>query len=134
SSTTSATRPSSIASCPSSIRFRRRRIRRRDGGQGTDGPVCPLSPIPRAQGAAMDRLGLALAAVVGVPLLTCGYIVAAEKLLGVLPGQRQRAIRPWLWLAPALALLLVFLVYPIVQTIVLSLDDASSTHFVGLQN
>ena len=82
----------------------------------------------------MDRLPLAVLAIVGVPAITCGYIVLAEKLIGLLSDRQQRAIRPWLWIAPALILLVFFLVYPAVHTFVLSLYDARSTAFVGLQN
>ena len=82
----------------------------------------------------MERAALAVVALIGVPLATCGYIILAERLIRVLPGRRQQAIRPWLWLAPALVLLTVFLVYPSLHTIVLSLYDAGSNNFVGLQN
>jgi len=82
----------------------------------------------------MDRLGLALLAIVGVPLVTCGYLVVGERLLNELPPRVQRAIRPWLWLAPAIALLGVFLVYPTIETIRVSLYGPSSQHFVGLAN
>jgi len=41
---------------------------------------------------------------------------------------------PWLWLAPTLALLAAFLVYPVVDTVRRSLLDARSDKFVGLDN
>jgi alpha-glucoside transport system permease protein len=82
----------------------------------------------------VERLPLALLVVVGVPLATAAYLWLVERGLALLPDRRRRGARPWLWLAPALALLLVFLVYPTVQTIVLSFYDATSTGFVGLQN
>lgn len=41
---------------------------------------------------------------------------------------------PWLYLAPALLLLGVFLVYPVIQTMYLSLLDSRSEQFVGLDN
>jgi alpha-glucoside transport system permease protein len=41
---------------------------------------------------------------------------------------------PWLWLAPALALLGVFLVYPVVDTIRRSFLDERSRSFVGFDN
>jgi alpha-glucoside transport system permease protein len=82
----------------------------------------------------VDQLPLAVAALVGVPALTAGYVIAAERGLGLLPDRARRAVRPWLWLAPALLLLAVFLVYPTVQTIWLSLYDARSEAFVGLAN
>jgi len=82
----------------------------------------------------VDRLWLALVAIAGVPLVTCGYVVLAERILGLLPARAQKTLRPWFWLAPALLLLLVFLVYPTVETVRLSLFDAQSKHFVGLAN
>jgi len=41
---------------------------------------------------------------------------------------------PWLWLAPTLALLAVFLIYPSIDTIRRSLLDERSINFVGLDN
>jgi alpha-glucoside transport system permease protein len=82
----------------------------------------------------MEQLPLALAAVVGVPAATAGYVILAERLLELMPDRRRRAVRPWVWLAPALLLLAVFLVYPALQTLLVSLRDASSVDFVGLEN
>ncbi len=41
---------------------------------------------------------------------------------------------PWLWLAPVLALLSLFLVYPVVDTVRRSFLDRKSESFVGLDN
>ena len=82
----------------------------------------------------MERIPLALIAVVGVPLATAGYLILVERALALLPDRRRGGVRPWLWLAPALALALVFLVYPALETIRLSFYDATSTGFVGLAN
>src|SRR4030042_4216778 len=41
---------------------------------------------------------------------------------------------PWLWLSPALVLLGVFLVYPVIDTVRRSLLDERSEKFVGLDN
>jgi alpha-glucoside transport system permease protein len=71
---------------------------------------------------------------VGVPILTAGYIILVEQLLYALPDRQRPAVRPWLWLAPALALLAVFLIYPTLRTIVLSFYNATSQAFVGLAN
>ncbi|HTE87000.1 MAG TPA: sugar ABC transporter permease [Dehalococcoidia bacterium] len=81
-----------------------------------------------------DRVTLALIAVFGVPLLLIAYITASEWLLGLLRIRRHDAIRPWLWLGPALALLALFLVYPALNTAYISLLNAGSQHFVGLAN
>src|SRR5262245_61387540 len=82
----------------------------------------------------MEQLPLAVAAVVGVPAATAGYVILAERLLELMPDRRRRAVRPWVWLAPALLLLTVFLVYPALQTLLVSLRDADSVNFVGLEN
>lgn len=50
-------------------------------------------------------------------------------------GARLRtAITPWYWVVPALAFVTVFLLYPVIYTIWLSLLDPLSTTFVGLKN
>jgi len=82
----------------------------------------------------VNRLLLALIAIVGVPALTVGYITAVEAGLGLLSDRKRGAIRPWLWLTPALAFLGVFLVYPLVNTVYISFFSANSQHFVGLDN
>jgi alpha-glucoside transport system permease protein len=43
-------------------------------------------------------------------------------------------IRPWLFLAPALLLLAVYLLYPLIETFRLSFFDATGQVFVGLAN
>ena len=44
------------------------------------------------------------------------------------------AIRPWLFVAPALVLIGIFLVFPMIQTIIYSFFNANGTTFVGLRN
>ncbi len=46
----------------------------------------------------------------------------------------QSAVRPWLFLAPALILLGVYLVYPVIETLRLSFLDKNGEHFVGTAN
>lgn len=81
-----------------------------------------------------ERLATAVLVVVGVPLITTGYVIVAEWLLQLLPDKRRPAIRPWLWIAPAVILLTVFLIYPSVNTLWLSFFDRASVEFVGLDN
>ncbi len=81
----------------------------------------------------MNIVIMLLIAVVGVPLLLVGYIRLSEPLAGRRP-RRAAMVRPWLWLAPTLLLLAVFLVYPVIATIIASLKDADSTHWIGLAN
>ena len=83
----------------------------------------------------MDReLITAAIVLLGVPLVLIGYILGVEWLLRFLPERRQDRIRPWLWIAPTLAFLFVFLIYPTINTIVLSFMDKFSRNFVGLDN
>jgi alpha-glucoside transport system permease protein len=81
-----------------------------------------------------DPLILGLLVLVMAPAAQYGYLVLGEALLRRVPEGTQRRIRPWLWLAPALAFIGVFLVYPALQTAWLSVKDARSADFVGLQN
>lgn len=46
----------------------------------------------------------------------------------------RRWLAPWLWLLPAAAFIGVFLVYPVVDTIRISLMNSNSTAFVGVDN
>lgn len=80
------------------------------------------------------NLFMALIVVVGVPAAQIGYAYLIEALLRPLPEKIQWKFRPWLWLAPALAFLGIFLIYPALNTLLLSFKDARSTGFVGLQN
>lgn len=81
-----------------------------------------------------ERLITAAIVVVGVPGVLIGYIWATEQVLRLLPERRRPGLRPWLWLAPALIFLAVFLVYPMVGTILRSLQDQAGKNFVGLEN
>ncbi len=61
----------------------------------------------------------------------------AEPELGVESSSDDTPIKrlsPWLWILPAVVLVAVFLLYPLIRTIWLSLLDPSSTDFVGLDN
>lgn len=80
------------------------------------------------------RLITAVVVVVGVPAVLIGYIMATEQVLRIFPGRMQSRIRPWLWLAPALAFLFVYLVYPTIGTAVRSLQNSLGTKWVGLSN
>src|SRR3954453_18286574 len=84
--------------------------------------------------ALMDRLPEAAVAVVVAVGAALAYIIAAEWLGAPFPNPIQPRIRPWLWLAPAAAFLLVFLVFPAINTVVLSFRNADSSSWVGLGN
>jgi alpha-glucoside transport system permease protein len=80
------------------------------------------------------RLGTALIVVVGVPAVLIGYIYLTELILRAAPEGARARIRPWLWLAPALAFLIVFLIYPTIITFIKSFQNKAGTAFVGLDN
>lgn len=82
----------------------------------------------------MDRFILALVVVVGVPAATVLYAWLIEQILLRLPSSISHRLRPWLWLAPALILLIFYLIYPAINTIILSFQDARGINFVGLDN
>jgi alpha-glucoside transport system permease protein len=64
----------------------------------------------------------------------CADRVASDGTI-IKSYQRWRsAIRPWLFVGPALLLMGVYLVYPAIQTLILSFFNASGTSFVGLRN
>ncbi len=70
---------------------------------------------------------------VGVPAALAGYIVAAEMLVRRLPDGAKASIRPWVWVGPALFFIAIFLVYPALETVRISLYDNQGS-FVGLDN
>lgn len=80
------------------------------------------------------RVITALIAVIGVPLVLVAYILVVERVLMFAPQRLQATLRPWLWLLPGILLLLVFLVYPTINTIALSFQDKFSKNFIGLDN
>jgi alpha-glucoside transport system permease protein len=82
----------------------------------------------------VNDLITAAVVVFGVPAALVGYILLSERIIQVLPERRQGRIRPWIWVVPALAFLIVFLVYPTLNTFVLSFQDRFSRAFVGLDN
>jgi len=81
-----------------------------------------------------ERLITALIVVIGVPGVLFGYIALTERLLMLAPDRWRVRLRPWVWLAPAIAFLTVFLVYPTIYTLYLSFLDKFSKNFVGLDN
>lgn len=81
-----------------------------------------------------DRLTTAFLVVVGVPASLVGYIFLVELILRWLPQRRVPRIRPLLWIAPALAFLAMFLVYPTLDTVRRSFMDRLSESYVGFRN
>ncbi len=91
-------------------------------------------------------LSALLAILVGVGALV-GYFYASNWLLDTLLADRidssgkrrsrervREAIRPWLFIGPALLVLGVYLVFPAIQTFFLSFFGRNSEEFLGLSN
>ena len=81
-----------------------------------------------------DRALQLILASLAVPAVLFGYLALVEALIRLVPHRRQGRLRPWLWLLPGLAFLAVFLAFPLLNTIVLSVLDATASQFVGLSN
>jgi alpha-glucoside transport system permease protein len=57
-----------------------------------------------------------------------------DKSVNWLPERFREGARPYIFVGPAVVVLAVFLVYPVINTIILSVKDAQSQDFVGLEN
>lgn len=51
-----------------------------------------------------------------------------------LPERYREGVRPYVFVGPALVALSIFLIYPVVNTIILSFGDRNATGYVGLDN
>jgi alpha-glucoside transport system permease protein len=59
---------------------------------------------------------------------------AANQVVDWLPVRSREVVRPYVFVGPALVMLTVFLVYPLINTVITSFKDANGKSFVGLQN
>jgi alpha-glucoside transport system permease protein len=82
----------------------------------------------------VDRYVLLAIAVVGVPAVLVAYIVGSEQLVQRLPDRTQPRVRPWFWVGPTIALVSIFLIYPAIKSIYISLTDDKTGAFIGLAN
>jgi alpha-glucoside transport system permease protein len=57
-----------------------------------------------------------------------------NRAVELFPAQIREGVRPYIFVGPCLVILAVFLVYPVFNTILISLKDAQSKDFVGLDN
>ncbi|MFE1251184.1 carbohydrate ABC transporter permease [Streptomyces sp. NPDC058735] len=78
-------------------------------------------------------LSTALTVLAGVAAALAVYWVL-NKLAEALPGRWEDRIKPYLYIAPAVAAIGVYLVYPTAVTIVDSLRNSDGTRFVGFDN
>lgn len=78
-------------------------------------------------------LSTALTVLAGIAAALAVYWVL-NKLAEALPGRWENRIKPYLYIAPAVAAIGVYLVYPTAVTIVDSLRNSDGTRFVGFDN
>ncbi|MDJ0923080.1 MAG: sugar ABC transporter permease [Acidimicrobiia bacterium] len=57
-----------------------------------------------------------------------------DRLVSMFPERIARAVRPFAFVGPAMAILAFYLVYPAINTILISFQDKRSEAFVGLEN
>jgi len=74
-----------------------------------------------------------VALIIGVGGVWALYLVT-DNLVSILPDRIRESIRPFVFVGPAIVILLGYLVYPTVRTVYLSFLDARSQNFVGLDN
>lgn len=82
----------------------------------------------------MDRILTAAIAVVGVPIVVLGYIILGERVIERMPDRVQGWVRPYFWAAPAIGFATIFMVYPLIRTVILSFRNNADTEWVGLNN
>jgi alpha-glucoside transport system permease protein len=78
-------------------------------------------------------------AIVGVAIVTgVGGVFflfwAMNRAVNWLPEHWREGVRPYVFVGPALVTLAVFLIYPVINTIIISFKDANSKAFVGWDN
>jgi alpha-glucoside transport system permease protein len=59
---------------------------------------------------------------------------AMNRAVDLLPDQYREGVRPYVFVGPCLVILSVFLIYPVINTLLISVKDARSQDFVGLDN
>jgi alpha-glucoside transport system permease protein len=80
------------------------------------------------------RILLAAGFTVGAPLALLGWLALAERVTSMAPRRRASVLRPALWLLPALSMVGAFLVWPLLNTGILSFRNAAGDGWRGLDN
>ncbi|HET6712325.1 MAG TPA: sugar ABC transporter permease [Actinomycetota bacterium] len=81
-----------------------------------------------------NRIVVVLVAIVVGVVGVFALYWAMNEAVDLLPSRYREGVRPWVFVGPALVILGVFLVYPVVNTLLTSLKDARGQEFVGLDN
>ena len=81
-----------------------------------------------------NRIVVALVAIVVGVLGVFFLYWAMNRVIDYLPERFREGVRPYIFVGPCLVVLGVFLVYPVLNTLVISFMDAGSDSLVGLDN
>jgi alpha-glucoside transport system permease protein len=81
-----------------------------------------------------DQIITAIVAVVGVPIVLLGYIILGEQVIERLPDSIQGWIRPYFWALPAVGFATIFMIYPLVRTVVISFRNSADSDWIGWAN
>jgi alpha-glucoside transport system permease protein len=85
-------------------------------------------------GTDLNRL-LVVVAAIGVGVVGIFALFRAlDLLVDRMPKDLREHVRPWVFVGPALVLLSIFLLYPAVNTVIVSFQDRTSTEWVGFDN
>jgi alpha-glucoside transport system permease protein len=63
-----------------------------------------------------------------------GYIILGEQVIERIPDSVQSWIRPYFWALPAVGFATIFMVYPLVRTVVISFRNSADTDWIGWAN
>ncbi len=85
-------------------------------------------------GVDLGQVTTALIAIIAVPLVLLGYIILGEQVIERLPDRVQEWIRPYFWALPAIGFATIFMVYPLLRTVVISFRNNSDTDWIGFAN
>ena len=81
-----------------------------------------------------NRLLVVLVAIVAGVAGVFFVFFAMDRAVNRLPARFRETARPYVFVGPALVILSVFLIYPVINTILISFRDARSQDFVGVDN
>ena len=57
-----------------------------------------------------------------------------NRAVDLFPSRVRESVRPYVFVGPCLVILAVYLVYPVINTLLISFKDANSLEYVGLDN
>ena len=82
----------------------------------------------------LDQIITALVAIIAVPIVLLGYIYLGERIIERLSEGLQKWIRPYFWALPAVGFATIFMVYPMLRTVLISFRNNDDTEWIGLTN